>query len=113
MAARTLFAELAGMNIITAMTGYTVPIQPGLVVTPLGVTGLAGQFTMSSIEQEAGAGIMIELPQFPVVRIVTGAAIFSEAVFMRIVLSVTIKTGSFGIGKPGRQVACLTRGYRM
>lgn len=79
MTPRALPAELPGVNVIAKMAGGTNRGWPGLVVLTLLMAVPAGKIGMRPIEDEACAGIVVEVPQQPVVRVVTGAAIRSQA----------------------------------
>ena len=56
-------AELPGVNVITKMTVDTNHRWFGLVVMTILMTVPAGKIDMPPIEDEACAGIVIEIPQ--------------------------------------------------
>lgn len=97
----TLSSELPGMNVIAKMAGDTNHGWFGLVVLAFLMAVPAGKIGMRPIEDEACAGIVIEIPQQPVVRVVTGAAVRSQAAMVRIILSMAIGTQSRGIRELG------------
>jgi len=94
-------AELPGVNVITKMTVDTNHRWFGLVVMTFFMTVPAGKIDMRPIEGEVCAGIVIEIPQQPVVGVVTGAAVRSKAAMVRIILSMAIGTQSRGIRELG------------
>lgn len=82
--------KLPCMHIIFLMTAGTRGSHLHFAGHRLAMAIGANQFGVFTAEREIGTGIMIKLPQPPVIRIVAVAAAWPQRAFMRIILGVTL-----------------------
>jgi hypothetical protein len=99
MTTGALTAKLAIVQVIIAMTANTACGRLGHVIRTRLVARLAGHIHMRAIKDKAGTGVVIEFPQQPVIRVVTGATVLTQAALVWIILCVTIGTYPGGVGK--------------
>lgn len=79
MTAATVETELTVMDVIGAMTVGATAAESRLQGHRAPMAALTGDVAMCAIENEAGLGIVIELPLRPVDRVVAQRAIVVEA----------------------------------
>lgn len=68
---------------------------------------------MCAIQRKTGAGIVIELPQTPIIRVVTGTTFGTQTTLVWVIPGVAIAALSGSIGKFGREMARLARCHRV
>lgn len=82
--------ELAAMHIVLLMTTGTRGNHLHFAGHRLLMAIGADQFGVFTAKRKIGTGIVIKLPQPPVIRIVAVAAARAQRAFMRIILGVTL-----------------------
>lgn len=77
------------------------------------VARTAGQVCVRAVQCKFCPGVVIELPELPVIRVMAGIALCSEAALVRVFVSMAIDAAAARILEPGRQVARFTRYQRV
>lgn len=85
----TLRAEPASMGIVFFMTGHTGRREDDARVRRRRMTVMASESFVAAVQREAGAGVMIEVPDFPISRVVADVAPDPQLSTMDIVACVT------------------------
>ena len=91
MAVITVRAKVSIVNIIAVMTIDTATIAPVLFRPWLEVAAMAMQSIMGSLDLKTGL-FMIELPDKPIVWVMTLLAIVTQRLFVNIIVLVTVIT---------------------
>lgn len=99
MATGTLVAKLAVVNVFLAVAGRTGSGRLGYVPISCPMARLAGNIRMCALQDEACGGVVVEFPQQPVIRVVTGATVLAQAPLVWIILCVAIDAFPGGVGK--------------
>ena len=99
MAAAAIRAKFSVVNVIGAMT-----TSAGVRGSPhrcqrTAMTGIAGNIDVRAANGEAGLSVVIEQPQIPGNRVVTGLAVFFEFTVVRVILEVTANACRFRSGE--------------
>jgi hypothetical protein len=108
MTTGTLAAKLTSVQIVIAVTGNTARGWFGLIVFTRLVTGLAGSIRVRTVQDKTGAGVVVEFPQEPIIRVVTGATVCAQTPLVWIIPCVAIGALPRGTGKLRREVTRLT-----
>ena len=96
MTAVTSLAKLSVVNVITGMTGNTGARVTFYTFYSFRVTGFTIYLLMLTCKLKLCLLIMIKTPYLPTVRIVAGITVFTESLFMNIILFMATKAGDFG-----------------
>ena len=96
MAFVALPAECAFVHIVFIVATDTRRRQLRLAGHRLAVTAIAIPPLMSALQPEAGAGVVIEVPQAPTACVVTAFALRAQAALMHVILVVTRQAFRFG-----------------
>ena len=86
-------AELAVVNVVGAMTIRTAAAESRLLRHRSPVAVFARNVPMCAGEDEAGLGIVVELPLHPVDRVMAESTVVDEAACMRIDVAMAVDTG--------------------
>ena len=108
MAAFTLMAKTALVNILLCMTDVAAARKLVVMRELAAMTTFAGQILVFSLQREFRLYIMVELPQFPGIGVVAQLALPAEGLLMRIIVFVAFDTCRFSILEPCIEMAFFT-----
>lgn len=89
MAAFALRAEPTSVYIVFCVTRYAGCRKDDALTHRGGVTGIVSQLCVSTVQLEAGAGVVVEIPNLPIPAIVTVFALAAKCSTMDIVALMT------------------------
>lgn len=101
-------AEFAIVNVVRAMTVAATAIDGFHLDQRHAVTVVARDLDMGTIEREVCLQVVIEGPDVPGDRVVTGIAAIREIAFMRVVVAVAGNTVNRFVGVSLGRVAAVT-----
>lgn len=96
-------AETALVHVVTPVTIDATPVLPAGFAQWLAVTGMAMRFRMGVTQFESGF-VVIELPDQPVVRVVTVGTVPAECLAVCVIVGMAVDTFDAGIAKYRTQV---------
>jgi hypothetical protein len=99
MAAATVGAEFAVMNIIGTMAAAAASIDRFDSVERRSVARIAGNFGVSAFKRKIGLYVVIECPDVPGDRVMAGVAAVIEIASMRVVFAMTGDAVGFDVRK--------------
>ena len=89
MATFTLRAEPASVYVVFLVTGHAGRRESDTRVRRRGVAVMAPDSFVAAVQREAGAGVMIEVPNLPISRVVAGLAADPQLATMDVVAFMT------------------------
>ena len=90
--------ELTVVNVIRPMAAATVVARIAHCSERASVTIITGNVQVGAIQNEVGLSVVIEQPQVPGDRVVTGTTIVSKIAAVRIIIDIVMAGDALGVG---------------